>query len=74
MEMSRHQPTAFVVRVAGSAGNTASSRLRLRLRPTEDGWSLLDPAGAVVFRGQGVAGRRHCLQFARERGVISVFT
>ncbi len=45
-----------------------------RLMPTGDGWSLIRPDGGVAFRGLGVSGRRRCLEFARELGVLVVFS
>ena len=45
-----------------------------RLRPTGDGWSLIRPDGAIAFHGLGVSGRRRCLEFAREHGVLAVFS
>lgn len=47
---------------------------RFILRATGDGWSLLGPGGDVVFHGLGRRGRHECLQFARDHGVLSVFS
>ena len=47
---------------------------RLFLRATGDGWALLGPGGELVYHGLGRRGRHECLQFARERGVLSVFS
>lgn len=47
---------------------------RLWLRATDDGWSLLDPSGQVLFHGLGQASRRECLEFARSRGVLAVLS
>ena len=47
---------------------------RVWLRATGDGWSLLDPAGKVLFQGMGASSRRHCLEFARSRGVLAVLS
>jgi hypothetical protein len=67
-----HKQAAFELRIRVDArGREAVSR-RLSLRPTGDGWSLLAPSGEVVFRGFGLAGRRQCLEFAREHGVLAV--
>ncbi len=44
----------------------------MSLRATEDGWSLMARDGKVVFRGFGLAGRRQCLQFAHQLGVLAV--
>ncbi len=46
---------------------------RLYLRPTGDGWSVLNSAGEVLFCGFGLAGRRRCLEFARDMGVLLVY-
>ena len=46
----------------------------LTLRATGDGWALIGPEGEIVFRGLGVRGRHACLEFARERGVLAVFS
>jgi hypothetical protein len=47
---------------------------RLWLRATDDGWSLLDPSGKVLFYGLGQSSRRECLEFARSRGVLAVLS
>jgi hypothetical protein len=47
---------------------------RVWLRPTSDGWSLLDPSGKVLFYGLGQSARRECLEFARNRGVLAVLS
>lgn len=47
--------------------------LRLKLRPTEDGWSLIAADGRIVYRGFGLKARRECLEFARDHGVPAVF-
>jgi hypothetical protein len=47
---------------------------RVWLRATSDGWSLLDPSGKVLFHGLGQSSRRHCLEFARSRGVLAVLS
>jgi hypothetical protein len=66
-----HRGLAFEVRTDRSRNLTAS---QLRLRPTEDGWSLIGPRGEVVFRGLGVRARRECLEYARDHGVVAVFS
>lgn len=48
------------------------SRRTFSLRATGDGWVLLGADGEVVFHGLGVGGRRQCLEFARELGVLAV--
>jgi hypothetical protein len=68
-----HRPAAFaVVSVDGSRSRDRAST-SLTLRATEDGWSLLAADGHVVFSAIGTAGRRRCLEFARELGVLAVF-
>jgi hypothetical protein len=52
----------------------SASRDRLWLRPSGDGWSLLDCDGGVLFRGPGRSGRRHCLEFASSHGVLAVLS
>jgi len=47
---------------------------RLRLLPSGDGWSLIGRGGEPVFFGLGVSGRRRCLEFARSRGVLTLFS
>jgi hypothetical protein len=64
-----HRPIAVGIRPDRGREVTAS---QLRLRPTEDGWSLIGSRGEVVFRGLGVRARRECLEYARERGVVAV--
>ncbi len=67
-----HTPSAFEIR--GPAALSDGQPERLTLRPTGDGWSLLGPDGEVVFHGLGRHGRHECLQFARDRGILSVFS
>jgi hypothetical protein len=68
-----HIPTAFEIR--GGAGVLAGEHPeRFILRATGDGWSLLGPGGEVVFHGLGRRGRHECLEFARDHGVLSVFS
>ncbi|MBV8954086.1 MAG: hypothetical protein JO153_07925 [Solirubrobacterales bacterium] len=69
-----HNLLAVEVRRQSRAGDRARAGTQLRLRPTGDGWSLIDTDGAVVFRGFGLRGRRECLEFARGRGVLAVFS
>ena len=47
---------------------------RLWLRATGDGWSLVAPDGHVLFQTLGLPGRRECLEFARDRGVLAVLS
>ena len=70
-----HSPTAVQIRVLRERAPTrAGSPDRLRLLPTGDGWSLVGPEGEVLFHALGVSGRRKCLEFARERGALAVFS
>jgi hypothetical protein len=65
-------PTAFEIR--GALVTAGEHPDRLVLRATGDGWSLIGPAGELVYHGLGRRGRHECLQFARDRGVLSVFS
>lgn len=47
---------------------------RCWLVPTCDGWSLTTGDGQLVFEAQGADGRHRCLEFARARGALAVFT
>jgi hypothetical protein len=42
------------------------------LRATDAGWALIGARGEVVFRAEGQSGRRACLAFARDRGVLAL--
>jgi hypothetical protein len=68
-----HKTAAFGVRPLGEPRQRAAAVRRLSLQPTGDGWSLMASNGEVVFRGFGLAGRRQCLEVARELGVLTVF-
>lgn len=46
------------------------ARERMRLLPTDDGWSLVGPDDELVFAARGRRGRRRCLAFARAHGVL----
>lgn len=48
------------------------TRIRARLLPSEDGWSLVTLSGRVLVRGQGYRSRRQCLEFARARGILAL--
>jgi hypothetical protein len=69
-----HKPAAFELRVREEAHSRDAPASRLSLRATEDGWSLVADDGQVVFRGFGLAGRRRCLEFARDQGVLVVLS
>jgi hypothetical protein len=47
---------------------------RFRLLPSGDGWSVVGPRGELVVREQGTASRQRCLEAARARGVLAVFS
>jgi hypothetical protein len=49
------------------------ARIRLRLLPSGEGWSLVTPEGKLVFRALGTRARRQCLEFARTHGVLALF-
>jgi hypothetical protein len=57
--------------VATIGGRTSGSR-RLRLLASGDGWSLVEPSGRLVYAALGVSGRRRCLKFAHDQGVVVV--
>jgi hypothetical protein len=65
-------PIAFEIR--GASVLAGEHPERLVLRPTGDGWSLIGPGGDLVYHGLGRRGRHECLRFARDRGVLSVFS
>ena len=48
-------------------------KVRLRLLPSGDGWSLVAPDGKLVFHALGATGRRRCLETARARGVLAIY-
>jgi hypothetical protein len=66
--------SAFEVHAAAAAVQRTGPDTRLRLLPSGDGWSLMAPAGELVFSALGARGRRQCLEFARARGVLAVFS
>jgi hypothetical protein len=49
-----------------------SGMQRLRLLPSGDGWALVGADGRIAFSALGLSGRRRCLEFAREHGVITL--
>ena len=69
-----HKSTAFEIQSSDRRGVRLGPVNGLTLRATGDGWALLGPEGEIVFRGLGVRGRHACLEFARERGVLAVFS
>jgi hypothetical protein len=55
-----------------SHGSDRPAERKLLLRATHAGWALIGAQGEVVFRADGNTGRRACLAFARERGVLAL--
>jgi hypothetical protein len=47
---------------------------RFRLRPCEDGWSVVGPRGELVVREQGAASRQRCLEAAQARGIVALIS
>jgi hypothetical protein len=45
---------------------------QLRLLPSGDGWALVGADGRIAFSALGLSGRRRCLEFARQHGVITL--
>jgi hypothetical protein len=72
MSALAYTQTAFEIR--GASVQAGERPARLVLRATGDGWSLLGPDGELVHFGLGRQGRHECLQFARDRGVLAVFS
>ena len=52
---------------------SSAVKVRLRLQPRGDGWSLVAPDGQLVFHALGATGRRRCLETARARGVLAIY-
>jgi hypothetical protein len=69
-----HEPAAILVRRSSRERVSASPLATLRLLPSGEGWSLVGPAGELVFDAPGVRGRRRCLEFARAHGVVAVLS
>jgi hypothetical protein len=42
------------------------------LRATRRGCALIDAHGEVVFYAYGTGGRRKCLEYARQHGVLTI--
>lgn len=63
-----HTPQAFEIHTADLSND------HWRLLPTDDGWSLIRPTGEIACRALGVSGRRRCLEFARDHGVLVVYS
>lgn len=69
-----HRPAAFAIHVAEPRRLRRALRRYPLLAPTEDGWSLVGPTGELLFRGSGMRGRRECLEFARDHGIVAVMS
>ena len=54
------------------AGDAVSGAWQLRLVASGDGWSLVSLEGEPVFSADGLRGRRSCLEFAHNRGVVAL--
>jgi hypothetical protein len=71
------KPVGFEVR-ARDARDYARPRTgtgrRVAIWVTDDGYSLIASDGTVLFRAPGRGGRRECLQYAREHGVLVVYS
>ena len=74
MSAIAHKPAAFALRLGAKPLAEAAVPGYLRLRPTEDGWSLVGTAGDVVFHALGLRGRRQCLEYARAHGIVAVLS
>jgi hypothetical protein len=53
-------------------GDAVSGARQLRLVASGDGWSLVSLEGEPVFSADGLCGRRCCLEFAHNRGVVAL--
>lgn len=72
MSATTFPTAAFELRLGRDTLLRRPAGIQHMLRATEDGWSLLAPDGAVIFRGLGLASRRECLERARALGVLAV--
>jgi hypothetical protein len=66
-------PAAFEIRSGRKPCVRDQAADHLYLRATGDGWSLVNSDGEVLLHELGLAGRRQCLEFARETGVLVVY-
>lgn len=73
MASSAPHPAVFAVRSGRLARPRYEAVDRLYLRPSGDGWSLVNSAGEVLLRGLGLGSRRQCLQLARDMGALVVY-
>jgi hypothetical protein len=71
MTSPTHRPGRLEIRTftRPCVGDQAHAGVRLTLRPSGDGWSLVGPAGQLVFHALGADGRRSCLEFAPAAGI-----
>jgi hypothetical protein len=53
-------------------GDAVNAARQLRLVAYGDGWSLVSLDGEAVFSADGLRGRRCCLEFAHNRGVVAL--
>ena len=53
-------------------GDAVSGFRQLRLVASGDGWSLVSLEGEPVFSADGLRGRRCCLDFAHNRGLVAL--
>jgi hypothetical protein len=74
MTTFQRNPAAFAIAAAEKSDELTTAGGYLILRATEDGWSLITPAGDVVYRGLGTGARRRCLEIAYERGAATVLS
>jgi hypothetical protein len=68
------KPVAFELRVRPRGRAQSAPGDHVSIWATEDGYSLVAPDGRVLFRGLGREGRHQCLEFAREHGVLVVYS
>jgi hypothetical protein len=74
MSAIAQKPAAFELR-DGAEGRVRGATVQpLWLRPSEDGWSLMEANGEVIFRGLGRSARQECLELARDLGVLAVLS
>lgn len=72
MTLRTPRPLAAPVRAGTHGATSAALSPRLRLRATRRGCALIDPDGEVVFYADGIGGRRKCLEYARQHGVLAI--
>jgi hypothetical protein len=67
-------PGAIELRTLEARRADTQERGPVRLLPNGDGWSLVGPDGELLFQALGTRARRQCLEFARARGVLALFS